>query len=202
MDRQFTHAAYHDAPTGLPNDSFLLNRLERGLQRIRLAEAGGIAVLHVHPLQFEAVAAACSHGSPDLILIEAAQRVEGCLRPSDLVVARSGMNITVMLYGVSSVEAALAAAQRILETFDESLEGADGPLYLKVRIGVSHASTGFEQPRQVLRHASIAAMTGGERPGVQVFDQTANEELVSLQQIESDLRGALEHRSTDSEAGI
>lgn len=192
LDRQFTHSAFHDTATGLPNDSFFMNRLERALQRVRISDAEGLAVLRLRPLQLETVAAACTHGSPDLILGDAARRVEHSLRPSDLVLARSGTDITVLLYHVSSVDPAVAAAERILETFQEPLATDGEPVYLNVRIGISYASTGFEQPRELLRQASIAAIVDGERPGVCVFDHSFSDQLVSLQQLDRDLRVAID----------
>ncbi|RQW79091.1 MAG: diguanylate cyclase, partial [Methylococcus sp.] len=131
---QIHRLAFFDSVTELPNRSLMLDRLQRNLARIgRLRQRAGLMVLGLD--HFKDFNATQGHAAGDRLLCDLAQRLLGCVGPTDTV-ARLGGDEFVILIDVLGAEADSfsgmeAVALRILEALREpfALQGpsADEP---------------------------------------------------------------------------
>jgi diguanylate cyclase (GGDEF)-like protein/PAS domain S-box-containing protein len=110
LEEQLHAKARHDPLTGLPNRTLLSERLELALQ-----EGVPLAVLFLDLDQFKIVNDTQGHDAGDQLLVAAADRLQGALRPSDLVARFGGDEFVVLLPNVDDAAQAHDLATRVLE---------------------------------------------------------------------------------------
>ena len=88
--------AFQDSLTGLPNRRLLIDRLEQGMSASKRRETFG-AVLFVDLDNFKPLNDGQGHEAGDLLLIEVARRLRGCVREIDTVARYGGDEFVVVL---------------------------------------------------------------------------------------------------------
>ncbi|MGF6558885.1 GAF domain-containing protein [Pseudomonas sp. S30_BP2TU TE3576] len=83
------HENSHDALTGLPNRTYLQQRLNLAWSRFN-SEGGHLAVMFIDLDRFKMVNDSLGHHFGDLLLMQAAHRLRGCLRASDMLARLGG----------------------------------------------------------------------------------------------------------------
>ena len=107
------HLATHDPTTGLPNRKVFATRLE---EAIAAAPEGAVAaVLFIDLDGFKGVNDRLGHRFGDMLLVAVAGRIEGALRPSDLVSRLGGDEFGVLCTGLAQVSEAAALAERVVD---------------------------------------------------------------------------------------
>ena len=151
---------FYDPLTHLPNRKLLFDRL-RLASCSRSSDQAYRALLFVDLDNFSLVNDTLGHRSGDLLLQEAARRLTGCLRDSDLV-ARFGGDEFVLMVEHLSDEPGEAAAQaetigkKILAVGDEPYLLAGEECHCSFSIGTTIFSAVPENPDDVLQRAEIA----------------------------------------------
>jgi diguanylate cyclase (GGDEF)-like protein len=97
IEERLKHQALHDGLTGLPNRSFLLDRLELALIRYKLNRERSFAVLFVDLDRFKVVNDSVGHLVGDELLKEAATRIQSAVRASDTVARLGGDEFAILL---------------------------------------------------------------------------------------------------------
>src|SRR5215218_7971253 len=113
LEDELEHRAFHDPLTGLPNRSLFLDRLELSLARARRCD-DVVAVLFLDLDNFKVVNDSLGHEVGDQLLFAVSQRLERCLRSTDIVARMGGDEFTVLLEGVSGAGVAEETAERII----------------------------------------------------------------------------------------
>jgi PAS domain S-box-containing protein len=80
LEAQLVHQAFHDGLTGLANRTLFTERVEHALAR---SDQADLAVLFIDLDDFNHVNDSLGHAAGDRLLVAAARRLQGCLRPSD-----------------------------------------------------------------------------------------------------------------------
>lgn len=120
MEARIRELAYHDTLTGLPNRRLLDDRLSLTMStNQRTGNFGALMFLDMD--NFKPVNDTHGHGAGDQLLVEAAQRLQRCIRASDTVARFGGDEFVVLLNALStdrntSVKDAESVAQKILVT--------------------------------------------------------------------------------------
>ncbi|MBK8284499.1 MAG: EAL domain-containing protein [Ahniella sp.] len=196
IESQLKHEAFHDALTGLPNRSAMLTRLDAALARYRNEPDGLFAVLFLDLDRFKVINDSVGHLIGDEMLIEAARRINGCVRAPDTVARLGGDEFTILLSGINGIDDASQIAQRVIDAFDEPIRVRDKELYTSASIGIAIASARYQNPEELLRDADVAmyrAKARGRRR-FEVFDQKLHEQALLLLDLEGDLRRAIVRR--------
>ena len=144
------HSALHDALTGLPNRSLLVDRLEAALGR-STRERRDVGVLYCDLDGFKEVNDSAGHAGGDAVLIEVSQRLLATIRDGDTVARLGGDEFVIVVEpwnrstrtnlatgSVLSVE----VAQRVLRALAKPflVEGVE--YFLSASIGVAYVSSG------------------------------------------------------------
>jgi diguanylate cyclase (GGDEF)-like protein/PAS domain S-box-containing protein len=196
IEQQLKHQAFHDALTGLPNRILFMDRLEHALARLRRKTAGkfSLAILFLDLDRFKVINDSLGHESGDRLLVEAARRVESCLRPGDTAARLGGDEFTILLEDVDDVQAVIAVAERTAQTLQQPLDLHGHDVYITTSIGIAFSSGPGDSAEALLRDADVAmyrAKSNG-RAQYEVFDPEMNARALERLHLESDLRLALE----------
>ena len=198
--QELVFLATHDALTGLPNRTLILDRIEQTLTRTRLKQEP-VAALFVDLDNFKAINDSLGHSVGDELLCAVANRLDGVIRETDALGRLGGDEFVVIADGLSLAAGPELIAERLLDAFKEPfvLPGAeDTRVFAKASIGI--ATGGRSSAEELLRDADIAmyrAKWGGKSRYL-VFESGMEDEAQSRLEIEMDLQSALETKSSSS----
>ncbi len=191
MELQLQHQALHDALTGLPNRTLLLDRLRQALDRAHRMGTQ-VAVLFVDLDRFKLVNDSLGHAAGDQLLVEASERLTSCLRASDTLARLAGDEFVVLAEVQSPADAA-RIAERLLASLRPAFHLDGQEVYLTASIGIA-VGDGTRRPEDLLREADTAmyrAKAAG-RNRYWYFEEAMHAEALRQLQLETDLRRALE----------
>jgi PAS domain S-box-containing protein len=106
LEAQLVHQAFHDGLTGLANRTLFAERVEHTLAR---SGRDDLAVLFIDLDDFKHVNDSLGHAAGDQLLVAAARRLQGCLRPTDTAARLGGDEFAVLLERVTDADAAVGS---------------------------------------------------------------------------------------------
>jgi diguanylate cyclase (GGDEF)-like protein len=189
-EKELVFLATHDALTGLPNRTLILDRIEQTLTRARLKQEP-VAVLFVDLDNFKAINDSLGHGCGDALLCAVAERLAGVIRETDALGRLGGDEFVVVADGLSLAAGPELIAERLLEAFAEPFALGETQVHAKASIGIA---TGVRpSAEELLRDADIAMYRAkwGGKSSYLVFESGMEDEAQSRLEIEMDLQGAL-----------
>src|SRR6202521_643893 len=192
-DTHLRYLAGTDPLTGLPNRTLFLNHLEQGMARAeRWARPVGVLFLDLD--NFKVINDSLGHQGGDLLLVEIARRIRGCVRDNDTVARLGGDEFTVLVEDVEGEEEATALAERVAFTLRQPVRLGEREIFVSASVGVALSRPGKEGPESLLRNADMGmyqAKANGEARHA-VFDQSMEARALARLELETDLRRALE----------
>jgi diguanylate cyclase (GGDEF)-like protein len=186
------HENSHDSLTGLPNRSHLQQRLHTAWLDFR-NHGHELGVMFIDLDRFKLVNDSLGHHFGDQLLTQAADRLRGCMRESDLLARLGGDEFAVLAAG-APLEVAIGIAERILAAFDLPFLIDGHAVFSSCSIGVVGADSQFHQvPADLLRDADMAMyrVKNGGRDSFAVFNQELRREVSDQVEREGALRNAL-----------
>ncbi|PKH19089.1 diguanylate phosphodiesterase [Pseudomonas sp. 43NM1] len=186
------HENSHDALTGLPNRTYLQQHLNQAWERFG-SEGGNLAVMFIDLDRFKMVNDSLGHHFGDLLLMQAANRLRGCLRDTDMLARLGGDEFSVLAPG-APLEAVIDIAERILLAFDLPFFINGHEVFSSCSIGIVSADSQFHhEPADLLRDADAAMyrVKSAGRDSYAVFNQEVRREVSDQVEREGALRNAL-----------
>jgi diguanylate cyclase (GGDEF)-like protein len=185
--------ATHDALTGLPNRTLILDRTEQMLARARRHQTP-VAALFIDIDNFKTINDTLSHGVGDELLRAIAERLDGVVRDTDTLGRLGGDEFVVIAEGLSLAAGPELVAERLLEALAEPFELA-GKQKTRVTVATSIGVAIGERAsaEELLRDADIAmyqAKWNGKSRYV-LFEYGMQHAIQSRMELEMDLRDAL-----------
>ncbi len=145
VEAKIAHMAQHDPLTGLPNRALFSDRLERALAASRRS---GIptALMFLDLDKFKPVNDTYGHAVGDVLLQQAAARMQSALRESDTVGRIGGDEFVVLLPAVDRAEDAQLVAEKLLEALRKpfSIEGRSVEVSCSIGIAI-HPEDGRDE---------------------------------------------------------
>jgi diguanylate cyclase (GGDEF)-like protein len=192
-DEELAFMATHDALTGLPNRTLILDRTEQMLVRARRHQAP-VAALFIEIDNIKSVNETLGHDAGDELLRAVAKRLDGVVRDTDALGRVGGDEFVVIAEELPLAGEPELMARRLLETIGEPLELAGLP---KARVTVT-TSIGIAvgeraSAEELLRDADIA-MFQAKREGKNrfvVFESGMQHAVQRRIELEMDLNDAL-----------
>jgi diguanylate cyclase (GGDEF)-like protein len=186
------HENSHDALTGLPNRTYLQQRLDLAWSQFD-NEGGQLAVMFIDLDRFKMVNDSLGHHFGDLLLMQAAHRLRSCLRDSDML-ARLGGDEFSVLAPEAPLDVVIEIAERILAAFDLPFFINGHEVFSSCSIGIVSADSQFHhEPADLLRDADAAMyrVKSAGRDSYAVFNQEVRREVSDQVEREGALRNAL-----------
>jgi diguanylate cyclase len=183
--------AYYDSLTGLPNRTFLLERLEHAIQIAR-QHHHALALLHLEISRFHEINNVLGYRSGDRLLQELGSRLMQAL-DEDETLARVGDAEFALLLPQAGAEAAVRVAQRMMAILYEPVEMAGLMVDAKVTIGIALFPGHGTDPDALLRRASAASnQARTSRGGYAMYTGGQEQENTRRLALMGDLRRAIE----------
>jgi len=192
-EKELVFLATHDALTGLPNRTLILDRIEQTLRRSRQNQEP-VAALFVDLDNFKAINDSLGHGVGDELLCAVAERLEGVVRETDALGRMGGDEFVVVAEGLSLAAGPELIAERLLEAFGEPFAlGEEGETLVHANASIGIATGVRETAEELLRDADIAmyrAKWSGKSRYL-VFESGMEDEVQARLETEMDLQTAL-----------
>ena len=193
-EQQLAFLATHDALTGLPNRTLILDRTEQALARSQRNKTPA-AVLFIDLDNFKDINDTLGHGVGDELLRGVAARLGGAIRDADTLGRLSGDEFVVVSEGVSLAAGPELVAERLLDALNQPFKIGGGKrtsVTVSASIGIAIGERIMAE--ELLRNADIAmyrAKWGGRNRYI-VFEADMQKTMQERMELEMDLRDALE----------
>ncbi|MBL8521406.1 MAG: EAL domain-containing protein [Betaproteobacteria bacterium] len=154
--------AQHDSLTGLPNRLVFRDRVNQAIAHAR-RDGHRIAVLFIDIDRFKHINDSLGHQAGDLLLKEAATRLQKCLRQGDSVARLGGDEFVINLPGLSTDGDAMQVAGKVLESLRQPILVEHNELHVSCSIGISVFPDDGEDADALLRAADTAMYHAKDR---------------------------------------
>ncbi|WP_173980046.1 bifunctional diguanylate cyclase/phosphodiesterase [Magnetospirillum sp. UT-4] len=187
------HLAYHDALTGLPNRTLLMDRLEHGIAVAR-REAHRLAVLFLDLDRFKAVNDSLGHDAGDRLLREVAARIVASLRRTDTVARMGGDEFVVLLEPAGPADDIARTAEAVIAALDQPVDLGVESVRVTTSVGIAVFPETAEDAVSLLKQADTAmyAAKKGGRNTYRFFAAGMTEKTLATLRLERDLRAAIQ----------
>jgi len=196
LHRQLEHElraqAFTDPLTSLANRALFMRELEAALGANR-SLSGALAVLLLDLDDFKNVNDGLGHHAGDGMLIAVAERLQKCLRASDLAARLGGDEFVVMLKDLHGPQDAAQAAERILTAVSQPLSVDGVALTVRTSIGVAVCAPG-DSASDALRNADLA-MYESKRAGggrCHVYESAMHVQALARLELKAELDRAVD----------
>jgi len=199
-EEEIRHLAYFDPLTHLPNRRLLMDRLGHALTASnRSQDYGALMILDLD--HFKSINDTQGHDVGDRLLVETAQRLEGCLRQEDTVSRLGGDEYVVMLERLGQSERAAATqAESIAEKIRFALSlpyvlgGSEAEYFSSTSIGMTLFRGQGDSAEILLKQADVALYQakGAGRNAVRFFSPAMQAAIESRAALQGALRRGLD----------
>jgi diguanylate cyclase (GGDEF)-like protein len=191
-DAELAFLATHDALTGLPNRTLILDRTEQMLARSR-REQSPAAALFIDLDNFKDINDTLGHTIGDELLKAVAARLGGATRESDALGRLGGDEFVVISEELSLAAGPELVAERLLDALSHPFLIGPEKTRVSVRASIGIAMAEETTAEELLRHADIAMYRAkwDGRNCYAVFESGMQETMRRRLELEMDLREAL-----------
>lgn len=184
--------AQHDALTGVANKRLLQERVEQAIARHRRS-GEKFCVLMIDLDDFKRINDLLGHQTGDVLLKEAATRLEGLVRETDTVARFGGDEFLVLQTNVKSPADVSRLCSRITQELEAVYLVGEREMRLPASIGAAFVTDDFESASDYVRAADVAlyAAKDSGRNCYRFFTEELDTQLRRKDRLEKDLKIAL-----------
>ena len=184
--------AHFDALTGLPNRRMMQERLAQELKKCR-RDGLQLALLFIDLDHFKEVNDTLGHDRGDLLLAEAARRIQDCLREVDTVARMGGDEFMVIISELTDPSHLQGILPMLLQTLSTSFQLGLDQVFVSASIGVTVYPIDALEIEDLLKNADQALYVakGAGRNRFSFFTAALQEATRLRAQLTHDLRAAL-----------
>ena len=192
LNLRLRYEATHDALTGLPNRTFFFERLEKALGA---GEGQRFGLCYLDLDGFKTINDSLGHAAGDRLLVEVADRLQGCATaPGEMVARLGGDEFVALTTGTDTESEVDELAARIMGALIAPISIDGRELTVRGSIGIVEGPAGERSPAEVLRSADItmyrAKSAGGNR--FELADEEADARVITRHGLTTALPAALE----------
>ncbi|SFV38034.1 PAS domain S-box-containing protein/diguanylate cyclase (GGDEF) domain-containing protein [Devosia crocina] len=192
IEARISHMAHHDALTGLPNRTLLLEHLRKTLSQCERRDS--TAAIHYIDLDFfKDVNDTLGHPVGDRLLGQVADRLREAVRDNDVVSRLGGDEFCVLQPDLGDVGEANALAERIIKVVSAPYEIEGHQVIIGASVGIAIAPADGETADALLKNVDMAMYRAKEdgRGVARFFQADMDAKVQARRELEMDLRAAL-----------
>lgn len=191
------NANSRDQLTGLLNRGAFVDRVSQRLGEYKARRAGRFAVLYLDLDRFKVVNDSLGHMTGDELLVALSRRLEGCLRPGDVVARLGADEFSVMLQNISDEMQANVVSFRLQEALQAPFQVGGREVITSASIGIAISRTEHENAEEMMRDADTAMCHAKSRGKArhELFDVGMHKVALDRLGLETDLRQAVKSSS-------
>jgi diguanylate cyclase (GGDEF)-like protein len=191
---QIEHLAFYDQLTDLPNRTLFADRCTQALASAqRSQQLGGVILIALD--RFKKVADTLGHSAGDIVLSEAAARLQSCVGKADTVARFDGEEFAVLLTQIAEASDLADVAVALHDVFKEPFRLGEQEVYVTTSIGISLFPSNGEDSNTILRNAGAALYRAKQQGGNnhQFYAADMNAQAVERLALENSMRRAIEN---------
>jgi diguanylate cyclase (GGDEF)-like protein/PAS domain S-box-containing protein len=187
---RLSHEATHDSLTGLANRVLFAERVKRSVSIADTEHRLSVVLIDLD--NFKSVNDSLGHAIGDALLVAAAERLKGNVRPMDTVARLGGDEFAILLEGMNPAEAD-TAVERIITALTEPLFALSYEMLIQASFGIADGRAGDSGP-ELLRYADVAMYVAKAQGDGRFMHYSPELETQSIEhaQLAAELRQALE----------
>ncbi|WP_261842087.1 bifunctional diguanylate cyclase/phosphodiesterase [Aliamphritea ceti] len=192
-ERRLHWLANHDPLTERPNRQFFMSCLNNAIEKARIS-SGSVAVLFIDLDRFKEVNDSLGHTVGDQLLLIATQRINDCIRQTDLLARLGGDEFTVLLSSARDMEGVQLVANKILQAFQQPFLIEKYEVVVTVSIGISAFPDHGNDGSSLIKHADVAMFQAKDagRNGYFIYDFEKDNQRFERFALGADLRKAIQ----------
>jgi diguanylate cyclase (GGDEF)-like protein/PAS domain S-box-containing protein len=194
-DDTIWNSLHLDPVTGLPNRRLFVQELREATERQRSDAVAPVTVMMIDIDRFKEVNDALGHHMGDMVLVETARRLRGCVTAEASIARFESDKFAIRLVDGSIPERAVETiVQRVLAAMAEPFNAPQLPFHLSASIGIAQFpkdSDSAERLLQLAEQAMFFAKESGRNRRV-YFSASMQEAATERARLTNDLRNALE----------
>lgn len=194
MAKTVLSTAFRHALTGLPIRALFIDRLDQALSRAKRDKNYRFAVLVLDLDRFKLINDSLGHTVGDELLVAIARRLEETLRKGNTAAYLGGDEFTILLDEVRDASDAVRVAEQIRQRLAMPFNLRGHEVFTSASIGIALSTEAYDRAEELLRDADTA-MYRAKAQGkarYEVFDQAMHDRAMTLLELETDLRRAVE----------
>ena len=191
-EAQIWQQANFDPLTGLPNRRMLRDRLAQEIKRTA-RDGKQLAILFVDLDHFKEVNDTLGHDAGDLLLVEAARRIAGCVRDSDTVARMGGDEFTLVLSDLQNEERLDRILHAVLQAMATHFQIGHEQVYISASIGITIYPADGLEVETLFKNADQALYVakGAGRNRFSFFTPSLQEAAQARVRLATDLRAGV-----------
>lgn len=191
--KRIEELAYSDVLTGLPNRLLLTQRVDTAIQGARATDTG-FAILFLDLDRFKIINDSLGHPFGDRVLQLVAERLQACLRQTDMLCRLGGDEFVIYLHGADAVVAE-SVARRILDDMLRPFLLDGMGFSIQCSIGMALYPQDGEGLDDLIKQADTAMYRVKERGrgNYGFYQPQMNANLLARMKLEHAMRQALSH---------
>ena len=154
-EEKIRHMAQYDVLTDLPNRTLLSDRLQLALATAKREQAR-LALLFLDFDKFKPINDSLGHAIGDLLLKQAALRMQRCMRESDTIARIGGDEFVVLLPVIETEQDATLVAEKIRLALDKPFDIEGHVLNISASIGIAVYPQHGEDEIELSKNADLA----------------------------------------------
>lgn len=188
-EKAIVQLACHDSLTNLPNRRSFMDQFRSEVMDLTLSKSK-LSVFYIDLDNFKQINDQWGHDAGDLVLKEAAKRIQSVIRPTDIAARFGGDEFVVMLKDVEDEEDVITIVQRMMNQFQNPIKEAGQEFTLSCSIGVAHYPDHAESPEDLIKNADTALYYVKDRGknDFMIFNPIMEEQSLERRLLENALR--------------
>ncbi|WP_372741770.1 EAL domain-containing protein [Neptunomonas sp.] len=189
---ELDHMAHFDTLTELPNRATFYDRLAFYMKKSSRSRHQ-VAVLLMDLDHFKEINDTLGHDHGDLLLKQAASRLQSCVRETDTVARLGGDEFTIIIDELNDFKVVERVAQQILQKMREPFNLNQNKAYVSASIGIAFYPSDADSIDMLLKNADQAMYSAKSkgRNSFMYFTPAMEEQAQQRRLLINDLRNAL-----------
>jgi len=185
---------FHDALTGLPNRTLLLDRLESATLRAQRNKSM-MALLMVDIDNLKLINETLGHNNGDKVISSVATRLQKKIRDTDTLSRSGGDEFNLIIENIQKLEDVGLMAEKFSRTIEHSMTIMDQDIHIKASIGISIYPQDGTDIGSLLSNADSALYRAKEKGGntYEFYSPELGKKARRRLELENNLRRALDN---------